>query len=91
MLTPERQIPDTSYIRIKMLLRQQIYRSNNQTAKEPACINKVLNLADKQKEKNSYKIMNLMIRFAIAVHLVNNQNCAESINQEKYKIIKRLL
>ena len=40
----------------------------------PACIEKFLNLAENDKEKNSNKIINAIKRSAIAEHLVNDRS-----------------
>ena len=52
------------------------------------CIDKLLNLAVTEKEKNSNKIMIAINRSAIAEQLVNNQSWAENLNFERLKIIK---
>ena len=39
----------------------------------PACIDKFLKIAKKEKEKNSSKIIAAIKRFAISEHLLNNQ------------------
>ena len=55
-------------------------RQLNKRVKEhiPAYIEKFLNLPEKEKDKNSNKIMNAIKRSATAEHLVNNQICAEN-------------
>ena len=41
-----------------------------------------------RKKKNSVEILNAVKRSSIAEHLVNNHNCAENLNLDKFKIIK---
>ena len=48
-----------------------------------ACDGKFLRLSEKEKGKIYVKIINVVKKFAIAEHLVNNQSCAENFNFER--------
>ena len=58
-------------------------RQLKKTAKEhiPACIDKFLKLAEKEKKSN--KIMNAIKRSAIAEHLVKSPGFAENFSSER--------
>ena len=42
-----------------------------------------MRLSEKEKGKIYVKIINVVKKFAIAEHLVNNQSCAENFNFER--------